>query len=68
MKYGMRYCFLPAAFDWRLNSRVELFEIVVRRFFHQVEHAGVGVLGRHLQMPADVVLRQFAHVNRIAAG
>ena len=46
----------------------EFFEVVVARFFHLVQHAGVGVFGGDFQMAADVVLGQFAHVDRIAAG
>ncbi len=64
----MRYCFLPAAFDCFWNCAGELFEIVVARFFHHVQHAGVGVFGGDFQMAADVVLGEFAHVDRVAAG
>ena len=64
----MRYCFLPAAFDCFVNSWPNFSKSSLRGLFHQVEHAGVGVFGGDFQMPADVMLRQFAHVNRIATG
>ena len=46
----------------------ELFKVVNARLLHQVEHPRVGVLGRHLQETADMMLDQFAHVLRAAAG
>ena len=65
----MRYCFLPAAFDWLVELPRRIFRS--RRwtgFFHQVQHAGVGVLGGDFEMAADVMVGQLAHVVGIATG
>ena len=68
MKYGTRYCFLPACVARLLERVVELREIVGVRLLHQREHCRVGVLGRDLQVPADVVRGQLAHVLGTTAG
>ena len=69
MKYGTRYCFLPAAFE----ALLELLGRTPRSrrspgFFISVEHVGIGVLRGDLEMAADVMRGQLLHVLRDAAG
>lgn len=45
-----------------VEAVAELIEQVERWFAHQVEHVGLGVLGRHFQAAADVVGDEFVDI------
>ena len=64
MKYGIRYCFLPASFGGGVEHLLEPVVGADARLHHLVERAALGVLGRDLQVAADVVGDQFLDVFR----
>ena len=45
-----------------VEDSLELAELLERRLAHEHQHAVAGVLGCHLQSPADMVLDEFASV------
>jgi hypothetical protein len=64
----MRYCSLPASRENFLEHRLELVVGADARLHHFRQRPGLGVLGRDLQVAADVVGDQFLHVFRRAHG
>ena len=62
MKYGIRYCFLPASALYWSNSCLEAVVAADARLHHLRQRPALGVLGRDLQVAADVVRDQFLHV------
>ena len=62
MKYGIRYCSLPASFEYFSNISLKLVVAADARLHHLRQRALADVLGRDLQVAADVVLHQFLHV------
>ena len=67
-KIRHRVLLLANAATRSLELPVERDVVVSRGLFHQPQHFGVGVLRRHLQMAADVVLGEFLKVFGVAAG
>ncbi len=64
MKYGTRYCFLPASALNLSNSCLKRVVVGYARLHHLRERPLLGVLGGDLQISADMVLHQFLHVLR----
>ncbi len=55
---------LPRLFRLLIEDLGEFLEVVVAGFPHLVEHIGIGMLGSHFQMAANMVTYQVPHVLR----
>ncbi len=64
MKYGIRYCSLPASFEYLSNSCLEAVVGAHAGLHHLRQRSLARMLGRDLQVAADVMLHQFLHVLR----
>jgi hypothetical protein len=56
MKYGIRYCFLPASSLYFSNICLEAVVAADAGLHHLRQRPALGVLGRDLQVAAHVVL------------
>ncbi len=62
MKYGIRYCSLPAGFRILIEQLLEAVVGADAWLHHHGQRALAHVLGGDLEIAADVVLGEFAHV------